>query len=121
MGDAVRSRRRLVVALVVLSGAGGCEGLPTACTDELRVSLGPQDTVLTVGASIAPRVRLSSCGGREELPERVALTSSDPAVVDVSVNPLRLNALSEGLAYVQVVDSTYGSLGTLRLGVAATP
>ncbi len=107
----------------VLAGVAvlaACAALPTeACTDELRIQLGPRDTTVPVGASYQARIGLSSCGGREHLSDSFAWTAADPAVVRVDASTGRVTALASGETHVDVSGQRYGRLGSIRVTVRA--
>lgn len=119
MSHARSSFHQSLVGVLALAGAAACsDDPPTVCNLVGWTALGPTDTTVAVGASLAPRVELRSCGGRGQIQTRVMLTSADPGVIEVRTAPLRLVALRSGQSEITVMDSTYGLLGHLRVTVA---
>jgi uncharacterized protein YjdB len=114
---------RTLHLIAVLAGAAilvACAALPTeACTHELRIRLGPQDTTVRVGATYQARVGLSSCGGRKQLSDSFTWTAADAAVVRVDASTGRVTALATGETRVTVEGERYGRLGSIRVTVQA--
>ena len=114
----VRYLAPLFTITVFLTSAG-CDGLPTACTRELRVYLAPADTTITVGQSFAAAVELSSCGGRETLSDDFTWESQDTTVAVVGAATGRVTGVGPGQADVVVTGERYGQLGGIRVVVQA--
>jgi hypothetical protein len=110
----------LLAVLIAASGLAACSS-PLVCTSELRVALSPTDTTLRVAQELEPSLRLASCGGRQSLPVRIALSSSDTNVVRIEPGAHRVRAVGPGTAQVIVTDSTYGHVGDVHIVVTPSP
>lgn len=114
---------RIPHRIAALAGAAiliACAAFPTeACTDELLIRLGPQDTTVRVGATYQARAGLSSCGGRKRLSDSFTWTAADAAVVRVDASTGRITALATGETRVTVDGTGYGRLGSIRVTVQA--
>lgn len=116
-----RGRRRLLGAIALVGGLVACDSAPTVCTLELRVALRPADTTLYVGQTVEPSARLASCGGRQQLPVRLVLTSSDTSIARIEPDARRIHAVGPGTLSISVTDSSYGFLGLIDLTVVPAP
>ena len=95
----------------------GCGNFTGACTLELRVHVSPSDTTVSVGSSFEPVVRLSTCGGSEQLQDTFSLEAEDPAVATVDPVTNRISAIGAGQTHIPVTGERYGRLFSIRVAV----
>jgi uncharacterized protein YjdB len=109
---------KIIVLTTLLATSGlGCNQVRTACSTELGVSISPRVQTVLVGGVVRPKVRLTSCGGREVLRDELTWTSNDPTVANVDVLGTIAGA-SPGTTTVDVAGRTYGRLGSITITVA---
>ncbi len=124
-GDVISSRHRAektLVAVVVIGALfAACTSGPQAvCTAELVISISPRAKALSVGESLQPKVRLTTCGGRQVATDQFTWTSSNPEVVVVVLGST-LRAVRAGSTAVSVEGRRYGVLGSIAITVGGSP
>jgi hypothetical protein len=107
-------------ALMLLSSLAGCvQGFTTtACTTELGIHFAPIDTVIAVGSSFTATVSLTTCGGREQVPDTVLWRAQDTVVVAVDSVAGRVTGRSTGHTSVFATGRRNGPLGGIPVIVA---
>lgn len=111
-GTAIWGSKILLITAVLFS----CSQVEQVCTDELTVRWSPHDTTVSVGQSFVPSVRLTTCGGRQELTDTFTWNSSDPLILEVEPATGRATAKNAGSAVMSVTGEKYG----LLIGVSVT-
>lgn len=111
--------RASFASLFLAAAAAGCDDplTPTACTRELRIDVRPEAPVLEVGQSLTATVRLSSCGGREQLEDRFSWRIADAAVATVDPRSGRLTGVTPGTTALEVHGAHYGVSATVPVTV----
>jgi hypothetical protein len=110
-------RARSLYAVVLLAPAVGCEPPVAACTRELSVQITPADTTITLGASFLPSLRLSTCGGSEQLEDVITWRSEDPTVAQVAPSDGRITGTGVGTVHIVATGQRFGPLGGLAVFV----
>ena len=113
------ARHRLAVIASIAIAASSCEdlGFGKVCTTELRVQFSPADTTIQVSRSFHASVRLSSCGGSEQLTDVITWHAEDPAVATVEERTGRVVGQRAGITRILASGQRYGSVGGLQVSV----
>ena len=89
----------------------------TAGTLELGIKSSPGDTTILVGQSFVPSVALSGCGGRKQLSDTFAWSSSDANILAVDAATGRTTGKAIGTARLSVKGKTYGAITEMAITV----
>lgn len=115
-GAAILQQFRVAAVGAVVLAALGCSSGDDACTQELGIEL-PSGRTIAPGESFTPKVRLSSCGGREHPKDVFIWRAHDPRVVSVDSSTGRITGQSAGSTYVEVDGRRFGVLGGIPVTV----
>ena len=112
---------RLAFIAFIAFLAGGCDGLGfgEACTRELGARFAPADTTIEVGQSFQASVRLTSCGGKQQLADVITWRAEDSAVATVDGRIGRVAGHVPGTTRVLATGERYGPVGGLQVSVRA--
>lgn len=117
-----RSPLTLIAYVAVLAGA--CDGMGfiapgEVCTRELGIRFSPADTTIEIGQSFQASVRLSSCGGKQQLNDVITWHADDPTVATVDGRSGRVVGQGTGTTLIVASGERYGSVGGLQVAVRA--
>jgi uncharacterized protein YjdB len=94
---------------------GGCNVIPTACTDELGFEIRPRQRTIVVGETVVPTATEVTCGGRIRTPLAVTWQTDNEAVVRVDPEFGMITGLAPGRA--RVVAFTDMEVGAVEITV----
>jgi len=111
------SLRSIAIATLsaVFTLAGSACLHPTGCDADLRISYSPVDTTLRIGQSFRPNVRLTTCGGTEQVTEALRYAADDTTIVRVDSLSGTMTARGVGHTNASVTSANNGTVA--RIGI----